>query len=326
MKFSENITVSVCMITYNHEKYIKEAINDVLMQNCNFQIELIIANDCSPGNTDFIVNEIIKNHPKGNLINYTKHENNLGMIPNFHWALDKCQGKYIAMCEGDDYWTDPDKLQKQVEFLEANPDFVLCGHNVKVWSENKNKFIKDPIYSFRDKTIDIEKLAIGNMIHTPSVVFRKIDFTEFVEYFKDSPAGDYPLYMYLSQFGKIKKLRAKMAVYRVHGSSVWSSLNNINRLSKWLEVLNLLVLYFQEKKKLKVVKMLENQELLSIRTIFVARRIDKLLINDCDIIIRHLIIKYPRVFENYLKIIEGKITIKIETIMLFMLQRLRYLI
>ncbi|MDO9260985.1 MAG: glycosyltransferase, partial [Flavobacteriaceae bacterium] len=109
-------TVSVCMITYNHENYIQQAIEGVLMQTCNFEVELIIANDCATDKTDEVIQEIIKNHPNSSWIKYTNHSQNKGMMPNFIWAMQQCKGKYIALCEGDDYWTDPLKLQKQVEF------------------------------------------------------------------------------------------------------------------------------------------------------------------------------------------------------------------
>src|SRR5258706_16274760 len=97
--------VSVCMITYAHEVFIAQAIHGVLQQETDFQIELIIAEDASPDNTEKIVAGIIKSHPKGNCIKYFRHPRNLGMRLNFIWALQKCSGKYVALCEGDDYWT-----------------------------------------------------------------------------------------------------------------------------------------------------------------------------------------------------------------------------
>src|ERR1019366_2115974 len=107
---------------------IAEAIEGILMQKTNFPFELIIANDASKDNTDDVIKDLIKKHPNGHLVKYFSQENNLGMIPNFIFALEQCKGKYVAMCEGDDYWTDPFKLQKQVDFLEANADFNICCH------------------------------------------------------------------------------------------------------------------------------------------------------------------------------------------------------
>ncbi len=119
--------VSVAMITYGHENYIRQAIEGVLMQECNFEVELILCNDCSPDKTNDIIQDILKSNAKSDRIKYFNHKKNIGMMPNFIFSLQKCSGKYIALCDGDDYWTDPFKLQKQVDFLENNPDFVLCG-------------------------------------------------------------------------------------------------------------------------------------------------------------------------------------------------------
>src|SRR5690606_34101688 len=124
--------ISVCMITYNHEAYIKQAIEGILMQQTNFDVELIIADDCSTDRTETIIRELIENHSENFKIKYYRHDINIGMMPNFIFSLKKCTGKYIALCEGDDYWTDPLKLQKQVDFLEGNPEYGICFHNVRI--------------------------------------------------------------------------------------------------------------------------------------------------------------------------------------------------
>ncbi|MBP7508034.1 MAG: glycosyltransferase family 2 protein [Prolixibacteraceae bacterium] len=115
--------VSVHMITYKHEQYIRQAIEGVLMQVTDFGYDLIIADDCSPDKTPEIVNEIIRTHPKGSCIKYYRHSENLGMTKNGLFAFSKCTGKYIALCEGDDYWTDQMKkyksLQKQIQFQDT---------------------------------------------------------------------------------------------------------------------------------------------------------------------------------------------------------------
>lgn len=212
--------VSVCMITYGHEKFIEQAINGVLMQECDFEIELVIANDCSPDKTDEIIRKVIDNHPKSSYIKYIKHVKNLGMMPNFIFALQECKGKYIALCEGDDYWTDPLKLQKQVDFLEGNSDYVLCFHQVNIL-KNNDEIVEDFITKVPENYETIETLArLGNYIHTPSVVFRNI-IKSFPPEFEQSPIGDYFLYMMLAKHGKLKYLEEKMAVYR-DGVGIWS--------------------------------------------------------------------------------------------------------
>ena len=116
----KEVMVSISMVTYNQEQYIEEAIINALNQKVNFNFELVISDDCSNDNTPLIIESIIKRHPKSKLIRYVRHKKNNGMIENFLWNINNCKGKYIAICEGDDYWSDKNKLQMQVNFLENN--------------------------------------------------------------------------------------------------------------------------------------------------------------------------------------------------------------
>ena len=166
-----DIFVSVIMITYKHEQFIAKAIEGVLMQKCDFEVELIIADDCSPDKTEEKVFQIIKNHPKNSWIKYTKHKTNKGMISNFNWALNQCKGKYIALCEGDDYWTDPLKLQKQVDFLEANEEYSACGHTAKVLYENTGREELYPDIT-ENKTCTYQHTIEKWIMTTASIVFR----------------------------------------------------------------------------------------------------------------------------------------------------------
>jgi len=240
--------VSVIMITYGHDRYINQAIEGVLNQECNFDVELIVANDCSPDDTDSIVKEITKKHSKSNWIKYTKHLVNKGMQQNFLWACEQAKSKYIALCEGDDYWKDPCKLQKQINFLEANSDYVLCFHPVKIlMPDGSLKF--DFITNVPDNFEIIETLATNdNYIHTPSVVFRNILQT-FPDEFIYSPIGDYFLYVHLAQYGKIGKLDGSMSVYR-YLTGIHSSLSDDSKHYNWL--FTLLLLSSSLEKNLKV--------------------------------------------------------------------------
>lgn len=121
--------LSIVTITYNHESYIRKCIEGVLAQQVNFPIEFIIAEDCSTDGTLTICNEYAEKYP--NLIKLITSENNVGAIANERRAMKVAKGKYIAFCEGDDYWTDPLKLQKQVDFLEEHPDYSVTFHRCK---------------------------------------------------------------------------------------------------------------------------------------------------------------------------------------------------
>lgn len=171
--------VSVCMITYNHEKYIAEAIEGVLMQEVNFPIELIIVDDCSPDKTESIVNGIIKSHPNGAIIRYFRNKVNIGVSKNFLFSLSLAQGKFIALCEGDDQWISPHKLQNQVDFLENNKNFSLvCGGFVSMnhATGNETIYLKENDLNSpygHGFVIDLKLLLSNWCIQTLTVLFRK---------------------------------------------------------------------------------------------------------------------------------------------------------
>ena len=243
-----DMLVSVCMITYNHEKYISQAIEGVLMQKTKFPVELVIGEDCSTDNTRKICLEYKEKYP--DKIKLLLPENNLGIIQNFTTSLQACTGKYIALCEGDDYWTDPEKLQKQVDFLEENEDFSICFHAVKIKNEQENIIVDDYITRDVPDVTDIYELIKGNYIHTPSVVFRNNE--EIIKAYIALDIllmGDYALHILNARYGKIKKLPEAMAVYRA-GVGVWRSKDAHYRTSFELNVLNKLIALFSDDKQL----------------------------------------------------------------------------
>lgn len=212
-------TVSVCMITYGHENYISQAIEGVLMQQCDFEIELIIANDCSPDNTDAVVKDMIDNHPNGNWIRYIKHERNLGMVPNFLNTLHQAKGKYIALCEGDDYWTDPLKLQKQLTFLINNPSYCIHSEKAQVLKDGfLGEVIGNPLYK---ANYELNDFFTQNNLISCTVLFKNTKLDK--SWFTDLIFCDWMLYVQL--LFKQKKCKAFIsenvsAVYRLHEGGV----------------------------------------------------------------------------------------------------------
>jgi glycosyltransferase involved in cell wall biosynthesis len=226
---SLNPKVSVCMITYGHEKYIRQAIEGVLMQECDFDIELIIANDASPDSTDEIIQSLIESHLKSTWIKYVRHEKNIGMMPNFIYALNQCKGKYIALCEGDDYWTEPLKLQKQVEFLEENEEYSICWTKFNKVDSTGSLMEKDiPVFdkSLADVTVDnfFENYRTWTLTtFFKTSVLEKYDFSEF-KYSKDNT-----VFFAAICESKGRILDFNSACYRIHDTGIWSSSTNFNR-------------------------------------------------------------------------------------------------
>lgn len=246
----ENSVVSVVMITYGHEKFIEKAIKGVLMQECDFDFELIIANDCSPDNTDILIANVIKNSPKANCIKYVRHESNIGMMTNFIFALNSAKGKYVALCEGDDYWTDSLKLQKQVDYLEQNARYILCFHKVEILKLDDtivSDFLTKVPNNYEDRAVLLER---GNYIHTPSVMFKN-NLIEIPEIIKQSPIGDFLLYVLLTKYGKIGFIDEVMAVYR-HNVGVLSKSKN-NAFKNALTMNLILIKIVDDKEDLKIV-------------------------------------------------------------------------
>jgi glycosyltransferase involved in cell wall biosynthesis len=263
--------VSVVMITYGHVQFIKQAIEGVLMQQCDFEVELIVANDCSPDNTDSVVNQIIENHPKSNWITYTRHAKNKGMMSNFIWALQQAEGTYIALCEGDDYWTDSLKLQKQVDFLEKNNDYNI------VWTkfnkiDSTGQLIESDLPKFQPTLADVtaENLLENYRTWTLTVVFRSsvfnnVDSSKF-RYLKDNTV--YFLALKNKALGSVLDLNT--ANYRVHENGVWSSntdfQNNLANYHNFSEIRNLVLTN----------KAIENNTIKTIRLLYFSMIDDKL--------------------------------------------------
>ncbi|MEM8927804.1 MAG: glycosyltransferase, partial [Bacteroidota bacterium] len=215
-KVDNEITVSVIMITYGHAQFIKEAISGVLIQECNFPIELIIADDNSPDNTEEEVMEFLKDHPKKHLVKYTKHKENKGMHENFQWVTDESRGKYIAQCEGDDYWIDPYKLQKQVDFLEQNPEYGLVYTKTKVFEQRNKTFWQET----RGREISNKHTVLfQNPITSLTTVYRadlnRLYLKENGEKRSNWMMGDYPKWIWFSYNSKIHFMKDVTAVYRL---------------------------------------------------------------------------------------------------------------
>lgn len=220
--------VSICTLAYNHEKYIKQCLEGFLMQQTSFDFEIIIHDDCSTDDTIKIIDSYEKKHP--NIIKRIYQKENQyskGVKPIFKYVFPKAQGKYIALCEGDDYWTDPLKLQKQVDFLDANPDYVMCTHVTEEKNEIMNTSVVFPKIE-EDTTKHIEDYIINNLTATCSLMFKAAYIDPIPEWFKKIKFGDLGLILMLFYRSNKKMMVLKdcMAVYRINSGSIHGSLKS----------------------------------------------------------------------------------------------------
>lgn len=211
-------TVSVCMPTYNHEEFIAPAIEGVLMQKTSFPIELRIGDDCSTDKTTKICLEYRDRFPE--IIKLRVDAENHGQMMNWVQSLKSCEGKYIAMCEGDDYWIDPFKLQKQVDFLEEHPHYSLTFHNAfKIFVDELDRvgaYRIPPKEDFNTKDL----LEYAWFVPTASIVFARAALPpSFPEWYYETHQGDYALLIMLSRKGPLHLINEFMSVYRIGGES-----------------------------------------------------------------------------------------------------------
>lgn len=224
--------LSIIVLTYNHQDFITKAIEGVFMQKVNFPIELIICDDKSPDNTDKVIKSLIENTPSSIEVKYTQHSINKGATPNFYYALEQVTGDYIAFCEGDDYWTDENKLQTQYDFLEENREYSICFHqamNISPYPEIDNTLFS--IVEDRDYTpLEIYQHWI---VHTATVMM--IAATLKTEAFKNTLKDttllyfDTALFLVASTLGKIRGFSKTMSVYRRHDLGLSFGKVNVKR-------------------------------------------------------------------------------------------------
>lgn len=221
----DNPLVSICCLVYNHEPFLRECFEGFVMQKTTFPIEVLVHDDASTDHSTDIIREYTAKYPEiFKPIYQTENQYSKGVDIISTYQFSRAQGKYIAMCEGDDYWTDPMKLQKQVDFLEENPDYSLCFHDRSIL--NDGQLEKQSV----NPGIDIieRNEAIFHFIPTMTVLFRKHDHI----FPNKCPGLDFVLWMSISRFGKIKYLNFNGAVYRVHNGGMWSGTSTIENFNR----------------------------------------------------------------------------------------------
>ncbi|MCP9748521.1 glycosyltransferase [Lacihabitans sp. CS3-21] len=211
--------VSVHLLTYNHAKFIAQSIESVVNQQTSFPFEIVIGDDHSTDGTSQIVDQYAAQYP--DLIKVVRGKTNGGPQPNSIRILENSQGKYMAALEGDDYWIDPLKLQKQADFMEQNPDFAICFTNTRVeFFENNeepyllNSNIGKDVFELKDLIAETEVWFMGTatLFYTMSSIF------PVQPWFHKTKSGDIPMIMLAARHGKIKYLPDVTAAYRRHAA------------------------------------------------------------------------------------------------------------
>jgi glycosyltransferase involved in cell wall biosynthesis len=232
------IELTVLLITYNHADFLETAVESVLMQETDFDYEVIVSEDFSTDGTREIAQRLAEAHP--DRIRVLLSERNLNDNTVMRRGLESARGRYVALLDGDDFWTSRRKLQRQMDFLEAHPEYSSCFHNVNVVHEGgatpTHLFHQDEIVEgvTAPKPGPISTLADvvrSNFIPTCSVVFRAEIGRDLPSWFDGLASGDWPLHIVSAQHGDIAYLDEVMGTYRVHPGGIWT----MNR-SKFLRV------------------------------------------------------------------------------------------
>lgn len=225
-KALEKVVVSIQCMVYNHEPYLRQCLDGFVMQKTNFKFEAIVHDDVSTDGSVLIIREYAEKYP--DIIKpifetenqYSKRDGSIDRIMN-----EACRGKYIAICEGDDYWTDPYKLQKQVDFLEANPDYGMCYTQTQVYNQGKLQFEE----VFGGPYEDFGNIITHNTIPTLTVMVKTDLLRQYVREITPSiynwKMGDYPIWLWFAYNSKIKFINEVTSVYRVLRNSASHSPN-----------------------------------------------------------------------------------------------------
>jgi glycosyltransferase involved in cell wall biosynthesis len=220
------------MIMYNHAAYIEHAVRSVLMQETDFDYEIVIGEDCSTDNTRGILLDLQQQYPDKICLLF--HERNQGVGKNLLKTLGACSGEYIALLEGDDFWTSPQKLQQQITLLENEPDLAMCFHPVTKYIDGEAvKLIGIPPDDRTVFTLD-DLFIVGSFAHTPSIVYRA-ELFEYPGWIGEIVACHFPLLVLIAHYGDLGFINKVLAGYRVHPGGVWSGTDRLARAHERLK-------------------------------------------------------------------------------------------
>ncbi|MDE4453833.1 glycosyltransferase [Psychrobacter sp. DAB_AL62B] len=214
------IMVSIHCMAFNHEEFIEDAINGFLIQDTNFAFEVLINDDASTDNTAEIIKTYVEKYPNIIIPIYQKENTYSKGYRTSLFNYLRVKGKYTALCEGDDFWFDKDKLQIQVDFLEKNPKVVMCGHDVTRIAPNTEVTLESELKLSKNKMYSQNRISLGLNLPSKSAMWR----SDLPCLGPKMPMGDTFLFSYYGNFGKAYNFKKAMAAYRIHEGGIWSGL------------------------------------------------------------------------------------------------------
>ena len=220
------IKVSVVCNVYNHAQYLRDALEGFVTQKTTFPFEVLIHDDASTDESAEIIREYEEKYPELIFPIYQTENQYSQKVPiNMTYQIPRIRGKYVAVCEGDDYWTDPEKLQKQVDFLDAHGDYTLCACST-VWLNMASGAKLNKCQTDVDRDVSLEEIimeANGRVFQYATVMVRRELFCQRPDWMRHFGVGDTPLAIYAAIHGKVRMLCDVMAVYRFRAAGSWTA-------------------------------------------------------------------------------------------------------
>jgi glycosyltransferase involved in cell wall biosynthesis len=229
MSSRQDVAVSVLIVTYNHARFVRQALDGALAQRLPQPYEILVSEDCSTDGTSEIVQQYAESHP--HLIRLLLSERNLHSNEVVARGFRAARGRYVALLDGDDYWTSDDKLQAQLAFLDARSDLTICFHNVQVVDEHSQSTGRLWNQPDQPEISGLRELLRGNFIATSSVVYRRAAVAEIPAWYdRFFPVTDWPLHVLYAREGHIGYLDRTLGAYRLHGGGLFSTLGEREKL------------------------------------------------------------------------------------------------
>jgi glycosyltransferase involved in cell wall biosynthesis len=236
------VRVSVVLITYNHEQFIAQAVESVLAQQTDFAVEILVTEDCSTDRTREVVRALGARAP--DRIRLLLSQRNLNSNVVTSRAIDAARGEFIALLDGDDYWSVPDKLRTQVAFLDAHPECAFCFHDALVVYEDSDKASHHFVQSHHKGTSSLRDILRSNFVPGCSALIRRSALYPLPAWYEQAEYGDWPLYLLAARHGSIGYVDATMGIYRRHAAGYWSGRSSREQYAGLVSFFNRLATHF----------------------------------------------------------------------------------